>query len=125
MRFAMSLRVRKIHTSTPARSQLEILIRRHGFWIKQLLPSYNRTRRYLALCVLLISCSRSPHVRKLESNQREVPYNRLLFGGDVMFCRAVRRQMLALDDPALPFRKVAPLMRAADITFVNLESPFS
>jgi poly-gamma-glutamate capsule biosynthesis protein CapA/YwtB (metallophosphatase superfamily) len=42
-----------------------------------------------------------------------------------MFCRAVRRQMLALDDPALPFRKVAPLMRAADITFVNLESPFS
>ncbi|MBV8779844.1 MAG: CapA family protein [Phycisphaerae bacterium] len=42
-----------------------------------------------------------------------------------MLCRAVRRQMLAAHDPALPFRKIAPLMRAADITFVNLESPFS
>lgn len=42
-----------------------------------------------------------------------------------MFCRAVRRQMLLAHDPALPFRKIAPLMRAADIAFVNLESPFS
>jgi len=42
-----------------------------------------------------------------------------------MFCRAVRRQILAADDPALPFRKIAPLMAASDITFVNLESPFS
>ena len=42
-----------------------------------------------------------------------------------MFCRDVRRQMLAAHDPALPFRKIAPLMCAADIAFVNLESPFS
>ncbi len=42
-----------------------------------------------------------------------------------MFCRAVRREMLAARDPALPFRKIAPLMCAADIAFVNLESPFS
>ena len=52
-------------------------------------------------------------------------YNRLIFGGDVMFCRAVRKQILAEKDPALPFRKIAPLMAAADIAFVNLESPFS
>lgn len=42
-----------------------------------------------------------------------------------MFSRAVRREMIAARDPALPFRKLAPLMRAADITFINLESPFS
>jgi poly-gamma-glutamate capsule biosynthesis protein CapA/YwtB (metallophosphatase superfamily) len=42
-----------------------------------------------------------------------------------MLSRAVRREIIAAHDPALPFRKLAPLMRAADITFINLESPFS
>jgi poly-gamma-glutamate capsule biosynthesis protein CapA/YwtB (metallophosphatase superfamily) len=42
-----------------------------------------------------------------------------------MFCRSVRRQILAAHDPALPFRKIAPLLAASDITFVNLESPLS
>jgi gamma-polyglutamate biosynthesis protein CapA len=42
-----------------------------------------------------------------------------------MLSRAVRREIIAARDPALPFRKLAPLMRAADITFINLESPFS
>jgi poly-gamma-glutamate synthesis protein (capsule biosynthesis protein) len=42
-----------------------------------------------------------------------------------MFCRAVRRQILASHDPAMPFRKIAPLMAGSDIAFVNLESPFS
>ncbi len=42
-----------------------------------------------------------------------------------MFSRAVRREILAAHDPALPFHKVAPLMSAADITFINLETPFS
>ncbi|MCU1292214.1 MAG: Capsule synthesis protein CapA [Bryobacterales bacterium] len=42
-----------------------------------------------------------------------------------MFSRGVRRQMLTSGDPAMPFRKIAPLMSAADIAFVNLESPFS
>jgi poly-gamma-glutamate synthesis protein (capsule biosynthesis protein) len=52
-------------------------------------------------------------------------YNRLIFAGDVMFSRAVRREILGKRDSAMPFRKIAPLMQAADITFVNLESPFS
>ncbi|MBV9761750.1 MAG: CapA family protein [Acidobacteriaceae bacterium] len=55
----------------------------------------------------------------------EPAFNRIIFAGDVMFCRAVRRQILAARDPALPFRKIAPLMAASDIAFVNLESPFS
>ncbi len=42
-----------------------------------------------------------------------------------MFSRAVRRAIFAAKDPAMPFRKIAPLLAASDITFVNLESPFS
>ncbi len=56
----------------------------------------------------------------------ELPaYNSLIFAGDVMFSRAVRRAILASNDPALPFRKIAPLMAGADIAFINLETPFS
>ena len=53
-----------------------------------------------------------------------VAYNRLIFAGDVMFSRDVRRQILQSGDAALPFRKIAPLFAASDIAFVNLESPF-
>ena len=42
-----------------------------------------------------------------------------------MFCRGVRRQILRAHDPALPFRKIAPLLAGSDIAFVNLEAPFS
>lgn len=55
----------------------------------------------------------------------EPAYNRLIFAGDVMLDRGVRQQILAAHDPALPFRKIAPLLAGSDIAFVNLESPFS
>jgi poly-gamma-glutamate synthesis protein (capsule biosynthesis protein) len=55
----------------------------------------------------------------------EPTYNRLIFAGDVMLDRGVRKQILAAHDPALPFRKIAPLLAGSDIAFVNLESPFS
>ena len=42
-----------------------------------------------------------------------------------MFSRDVRRQISDAGDPAMPFRKIAPLLRGVDIAFVNLESPFS
>ena len=42
-----------------------------------------------------------------------------------MFSRDVRRQVLASQDFAMPFRKIALLMAASDIAFANLESPFS
>ena len=42
-----------------------------------------------------------------------------------MLSRGVRRAILAAHDPALPFRRVAPLLASADIAFINLESPFS
>jgi poly-gamma-glutamate capsule biosynthesis protein CapA/YwtB (metallophosphatase superfamily) len=42
-----------------------------------------------------------------------------------MLTRGVGRQIAASHDPALPFRNLAEYLAAADITFVNLESPFS
>ncbi|HEX4230017.1 MAG TPA: CapA family protein [Bryobacteraceae bacterium] len=77
----------------------------------------------LSVAALLISCGQRP--APTTKQQTNPPYNRLLFAGDVMFSRQVRRDILASHDPAMPFRKVAPLMQAADIAFVNLETPFS
>ncbi len=42
-----------------------------------------------------------------------------------MLSRGVRAAILAANDPSLPFRKIAPILNGADISFVNLESPFS
>jgi poly-gamma-glutamate synthesis protein (capsule biosynthesis protein) len=53
------------------------------------------------------------------------PLTRLLFGGDVMLSRHVGRLARQRQDPAWPFRQLAPYLRGADIAFVNLESPFS
>jgi poly-gamma-glutamate synthesis protein (capsule biosynthesis protein) len=50
---------------------------------------------------------------------------RLLLGGDVMLSRHVGRLARAAHDPASPLRDLAPVLRAADIAFVNLEAPFS
>jgi gamma-polyglutamate biosynthesis protein CapA len=77
------------------------------------------------LTVWLISCAPHPPAPEPVARKAEPPYNRLLFAGDVMFSRAVRKAILDAHDPALPFRKLAPLMSAADITFINLETPFS
>jgi poly-gamma-glutamate capsule biosynthesis protein CapA/YwtB (metallophosphatase superfamily) len=60
-----------------------------------------------------------------EDSAKPEAFNRLIFAGDVMLSRAVRRQILDASDPALPFRKLAPMLAASDIAFVNLESPFS
>jgi poly-gamma-glutamate capsule biosynthesis protein CapA/YwtB (metallophosphatase superfamily) len=50
---------------------------------------------------------------------------RLILGGDVMLSRFVGSLARARGDPASPLRDLAPLLRAADIAFVNLEAPFS
>jgi poly-gamma-glutamate synthesis protein (capsule biosynthesis protein) len=50
---------------------------------------------------------------------------RIIFGGDVMLSRHVGRLARAHHDPASPLRELAPLLRSADIVFVNLEAPFS
>lgn len=50
---------------------------------------------------------------------------RLLFGGDVMLSRHVGHVARDQHDPAFPLRDLAPVLAAADLAFVNLESPFS
>jgi len=80
-------------------------------------------------CLLLSACTRKPeaHLDLHPHRPHNLPanYNRLIFAGDVMFARDTRRQILDAKDYALPFRKIAPLLSASDIAFVNLESPFS
>lgn len=66
--------------------------------------------------------SRSP--RKADA-EVPPPINRLVFGGDVMLARHVAKRMKAAGDASLPFRKIAPFFKEADLAFVNLESPFS
>ncbi len=72
-----------------------------------------------------IACSREQRKQPPRKVTIEPPFNRLIFAGDVMLCRGVRKEIMVAHDPALPFRKIAPLLAASDIAFVNLESPFS
>ncbi|MBI4877831.1 MAG: CapA family protein [Acidobacteria bacterium] len=76
-----------------------------------------------ALLVLaLAGCSRKP---KPPPAPPPPPLTRLLVGGDVMLSRYVGRLARRSGDAALPFRAIASTLSAADIAFVNLESPFS
>jgi poly-gamma-glutamate synthesis protein (capsule biosynthesis protein) len=84
-----------------------------------------RWARLLITVLALFSCT-GDRISPPPKPPRIVPkFNRLLFAGDVMLSRGVRREILAARDPALPFRKIAPLLATADLVFVNLESPFS
>lgn len=47
-----------------------------------------------------------------------------VFGGDVMLSRQVNSRMAKYNDYLWPFLKVADFLREADITVINLESPF-
>lgn len=60
-----------------------------------------------------------------EQEEKPPPINRLLFGGDVMLTRHVNTIMAARNDYAWPMRKIGPDFAAADLAFVNLESPFT
>ena len=48
----------------------------------------------------------------------------LLFAGDVMLGRSVNTRILKYSDFSWPFRKISSLLSDADLTLVNLESPF-
>lgn len=49
----------------------------------------------------------------------------LMFGGDVMLSRVVNQKSIKYKDWAWPFAKVSSTLAAADLTIVNLESPFT
>ncbi len=61
----------------------------------------------------------------MRASAQLAPRTTLLFGGDIMLCRYVGEMARRKQDPTLPFREIAGRMAAADITFANLESPFS
>ena len=82
-----------------------------------------RTALLVAVIATATGCSRDS-VQPPKAAAKPA-FNRLVFAGDVMLSRGVRRQILSAHDPALPFRKIAPLLAGSDIAFVNLESPFS
>lgn len=48
----------------------------------------------------------------------------LLFGGDAMLSRTVNAKMVAYNDYAWPLKLLAPILQAADLSIINLESPF-
>jgi poly-gamma-glutamate synthesis protein (capsule biosynthesis protein) len=67
----------------------------------------------------------APFYRTAEQTAPEPIRTRMILGGDVMLSRHVGRVARGRHDPAFPLRDLAPMFQAADIAFVNLESPFS
>jgi poly-gamma-glutamate synthesis protein (capsule biosynthesis protein) len=61
----------------------------------------------------------APHAPPVPRQQK------LLFVGDIMLSRSVGRKMAAEQDWTHPFEKIASTLRAADLTFANLECPIS
>jgi len=72
----------------------------------------------MKLPLLWLACS-------LAALAADPPTVRVLFGGDVMLARWVWRTAEQHKDPKWPFLKIADEFRAADLAFVNLESPFA
>ncbi len=90
-------------------------------WPGQATASRLFTRRALLPVLGLIPFGR----RAREVIPPRTPETRLLFGGDVMLSRWVGRIAREHHDPASPLRDLAPVLRQADLAFVNLEAPFS
>jgi len=59
----------------------------------------------------------------LENLEPEKPVT-LIAVGDVMLGRSVNAKMRKLNDFNYPFLKTADFLKSADLTFINLESPF-
>jgi len=83
------------------------------------------TRRALIRGTTLPLLGVLPFSRTAEQTAPDPVLTRLILGGDVMLSRHVGRVARAQHDPAFPLRDLAPVFQAADIAFVNLESPFS
>lgn len=49
----------------------------------------------------------------------------LIFGGDVMLSRVVNQKMTKYQDFTWPFKNIATELSSADLTIINLESPFT
>lgn len=73
----------------------------------------------------IIKKENTPKTNQSKNNPIEVATKTvLIFGGDVMLSRKVEQQMKKYQDYTWPFKKIANLLSDADITIINLESPF-
>lgn len=59
-----------------------------------------------------------------EENIKELKQVLLRVTGDVMLARSVNKKMHQVDNFTYPFEKTAAFLKKADLTLVNLESPF-
>lgn len=84
----------------------------------------------ILIFVLIALLFRQPKASDLEPINRHAtkiePTNTTLFlAGDIMLSRNVDAAIVKANDPTLPFHKVADIIKNADISFANLESPFN
>ncbi len=66
---------------------------------------------------------------KIEQNNTSLAVSKdrsieFIFGGDVMLSRQVNSRMVKYEDYTWPFIKIADFLRSADLSIINLESPF-
>ena len=92
-----------------------------GDRVKAVVDLFSRRDLFLLTPLLLIPFSGVEQPTPLP----RAPITRLILGGDVMLSRHVGRLARERRDPAWPLRDLAQTLNAADIAFVNLESPFS
>jgi gamma-polyglutamate biosynthesis protein CapA len=83
----------------------------------------NLSRRNLILLPVLSFLPRRAGIGSIAPSPS--PDIRILCGGDIMLSRYVARLARERRDPTWPLHEIAPLLAGADITFANLESPFS
>jgi poly-gamma-glutamate synthesis protein (capsule biosynthesis protein) len=82
-------------------------------------------RRSFAIRILLALAGGALLPTALLAEDTDERERTLLFAGDIMLSRGVGARMAAKDDWTFPFHKVAETLRAADLTFGNLECPVS
>jgi len=66
----------------------------------------------------------SSHLPDLSTYRESISTLTLIFTGDVMLGRSVNSRIIKYDDPAWPFKNVSSFLKNADLTVINLESPF-
>jgi len=73
---------------------------------------------------VVFSASDTPHDTRVEPRVNQTS-GTILFVGDIMLDRYVRRAIEREQDPLYPFLLIASTTRAADLTVANLEGPIS
>ncbi len=101
----------------------EILVHTDSFSFNNIPESV--TSYYLLIGKKIANPNTSPSPADIRDLKSKINTTTLVFGGDVMLGRSVNTRMIKYRDFSWPFRKIANLLSTADLTIVNLESPFN